>query len=193
MSQEELKEAVSRPRAIHEDLQIIPLFDYQNAIMKTMIWQIKYRNNKKIAKIFAQALYEELMSELEEFIQLENLTNPIIIPIPLSKKRFHMRGYNQCELVLSEFKKIDSQNIFEYKKDILIKIFDTPTQTSTKSRDERLKNLAHCFAVRDPSLIQNRFVILLDDVTTTGTTLSHARRVLLSSDARKVICIALAH
>ena len=193
LSPAELYDAVSKPRTIHDDLAISALFDYQNELMRTMIWQLKYRGSDKIAKLFAQCLYEELVSELAEFCTLMNIRKPLLIPVPLSKKRRLERGFNQSELVLDALQKIDASKIFEISYTLLEKHVHTIQQTTAQSREERLKNLKNCFRVRSPNLIHNRTIILLDDVTTTGTTLTSARRTLLHAGARRVICIALAH
>ncbi|MCR4334275.1 MAG: phosphoribosyltransferase family protein [Patescibacteria group bacterium] len=185
MSEEELHKSVSKPRTISQELNIIAIFDYQNKIMKNMIWQLKYRQNIKIAKLLAHCLYQTLLIEIKE--------KSIIIPMPLSKERLRERQYNQMELLINELEKIDINKIFEYSNSILYKIKNTPHQTSVKSREERMKNLRDCFSIKDSEKIKDRNIILIDDVTTTGTTLSQARRVFLHSSAKKVFCVALAH
>ncbi len=185
MSTKELYEAVSEPRTIDEDLDIMAIFDYQNNIMKSMIWQLKYRGNIKIANLLAQCLYQTLLAEMEE--------KSIIIPMPLSKERLRERQYNQTELLINEIKKIDINRAFEYSNSILYKIKNTPHQTSTKSREERMKNLRDCFSAENKEKIKDQNIILIDDVTTTGTTLSQARHILLHSGAKKVFCVAVAH
>ena len=189
----ELYDAVSKPRTIHDDLAISALFDYQNELMRTMIWQLKYRGSDKIAKLFAQCLYEELVSELAEFCTLMNIRKPLLIPVPLSKKRRLERGFNQSELVLDALQKIDTSRIFEISYTLLEKHIHTIQQTAAQSREERLKNLKNCFRVRSPNLIHNRTIILLDDVITTGSSMKEARAALLEAGARDVWCVAVAH
>ncbi len=188
----ELHAYASTVRKIHPDLDITALFDYRNEIIRGLIWQLKYKGNVKVARLFAECLYYALLTELEEASIFENFSSPIIIALPLSKKRERERGYNQCELILGALREIDKGNLFQYSKKILKKIIQTPPQTSLKDKDARLRNLKNCF-VADPILAKDRNIILLDDVTTTGTTLKQARRSLLSSGARRVLCLALAH
>ncbi|HEY4495835.1 MAG TPA: hypothetical protein VJC04_00550, partial [Candidatus Paceibacterota bacterium] len=132
------------------------------------------------------------LSELEIF---ENFTQPLIIPVPLSSKRRRERGFNQCEILLDELTKLDTGNIFEINKNLLIKIKDTSSQTKTDSRASRLKNLRGAFAVSEDSGAgaAGRNIIVIDDVTTTGATLSEAIKTLRRDGARKVLGIALAH
>ncbi|MEK9184976.1 MAG: phosphoribosyltransferase family protein [Patescibacteria group bacterium] len=185
MSIGDLYEAIPEPRTINEDLDITAIFDYQNNIMKSMIWQLKYRKNIKIANLLAQCLYQTLLAETEE--------KSIIIPIPLSKERLRERQYNQIELLTNEIKKMDINYVFEYSNSILFKTKNTPHQTSVKSREERMKNLRDCFSIKDSEKIKDRNIILIDDVATTGTTLTQARRELLRAGARKIFCVAVAH
>ena len=83
--------------------------------------------------------------------------------------------------------------MIELTTDILIKTKETESQTKSKNRAERIKNLEGCFDVKNPEQIKNRNIVLLDDVTTTGATLTEARRALLARGARKVIAIVFAH
>src|SRR3989338_7761770 len=85
---------------------IYAIFDYQNIIIKKAIWMLKYKNKKEIAKILAPIIYERLLEELSEKISLNNFINPLLIPIPLSKKRLRIRSFNQSELLCKELKNI---------------------------------------------------------------------------------------
>lgn len=82
---------------------------------------------------------------------------------------------------------------FQLEKNILIKSKETEHQAKIENRAQRLKNIAGSFAVQNTSLIQNRNIILFDDITTTGATLSEARKVLKEAGARKIIAFTLAH
>ncbi|MCG2694611.1 ComF family protein [Candidatus Parcubacteria bacterium] len=180
-------------RTTHDDKNTIVVFDYSNELIKQSIWSLKFRNNRKISKIFAQILYDEILEKLSELKTFSNFSNPILIPIPLSKQRLIKRGFNQSELIAKEMNLIDKNSSFTFEKNILIKIKDTPPQSRTKSKQERLKNLKNCFSVKNPEKIKGRNIILLDDVTTTGTTMKEAKRTLRKYGAKKIICMAIAH
>ncbi len=138
-------------------------------------------------------LYSHILEELSDLSVMENFTDVILIPIPLSKKRLHERGYNQAELICSELIKLDKNINLRYSVDVLIKIKETEHQARIKDRRVRLKNLTGSFGVRNENLIKNRNIILIDDITTTGATLNEAKKVLKLSGARKVIAFTVAH
>ena len=75
----------------------------------------------------------------------------------------------------------------------LEKIRHTAPQSSIKNRALRLQNLSGCFSIPHPEKVRGKNIILIDDVTTTGSTLAEARSVLLSAGARSVHAIAIAH
>lgn len=87
---------------------ILSLFDYRTPLVKEAVWMLKYRGNKKIAALLAALLYDELLGFLEEYAPLTNFTEPLLIPIPLSRKRERERGFNQCELLCNELMRLDS-------------------------------------------------------------------------------------
>ena len=187
-----------RSRELNGQQGLIALFDYRDLLVRTAIWELKYRGNRVIAALLAEVLFDELTAELGERKIFENFERPLLTPIPLSKKRHRERGFNQCEMLLEELAKLDTEKptssaggIFEIRKNILIKIKDTPNQTSADSRVGRLKNLRGAFAVNESPLGRN--IIVIDDVITTGATLSEARKVLRRAGAKKVLGIALAH
>ncbi|PIZ86780.1 hypothetical protein COX93_03290, partial [Candidatus Nomurabacteria bacterium CG_4_10_14_0_2_um_filter_30_12] len=78
---------------------IFPLFDYHHPPIKKSIWLLKYKGKKKLANTFAEIIYGKIIEELSELSMMSNFSNPILIPIPLSKKRYRERGYNQAQLI----------------------------------------------------------------------------------------------
>ena len=79
------------------------------------------------------------------------------------------------------------------EKNILIKPKETEHQARIKDRRERLKNLIGSFAVKNGEKIKNKNIILIDDITTTGATLSEARKILKQYGARRIIAFTVAH
>ena len=173
---------------------IFPLFDYRHIPVKKSIWLLKYKSKKRIAGIFAAGMYGKIIEELSELSVMKNFREPILIPIPLSKKRYRERGYNQAELICEKLVEIDEKNNnFKLEKNVLIKIKETEHQANIKERRDRLKNLSDSFSVKNSKMIEGKNIILIDDVTTTGATLSEARKILKQSGAKKVIAFTVAH
>ncbi|MDP3661515.1 MAG: phosphoribosyltransferase family protein [bacterium] len=171
---------------------VLPLFPYENLLVKTAVWEVKYRGNSTLARLMGELLAGELAEWLIELSETGNFREPLLIPIPLAKKREQKRGGNQCEILAREMMR-ELSGMIELNTNLLIKIKETESQTKSKNRDARIKNLEGCFAVKNPAEIKNRNIVLLDDVTTTGATLAEARKTLLARGARKVIAIAFAH
>lgn len=174
---------------------IFPVFDYRYPPVRSALWLFKYKGKKKLAGIFAGVLYGKMIEALSELSLMENFNDAVMIPIPLSRKRRRERGYNQAELIGEALVKIDKNINFKLEKNILIKPGETGHQARTRSRTERLKNIAGSFAVPDKKkvLVKNKNVILIDDILTTGATLNEARKTLVRAGARKIIAFTVAH
>src|SRR3989344_1887607 len=176
---------------------IFPLYDYRYPPIKKALWLFKYKGKKKLALVFAEILYGRILEELSDISVMENFCEAVLIPIPLSKKRYRERGYNQTELLCKELVRLDTGKNFILAKNILIKIQETEHQAHIKDRRDRLKNLSGSFALKNTkenrSLIRNRNIILIDDITTTGATLAEAKKTLKKAEGRKVIAFTIAH
>ena len=175
---------------------IFPLYDYRHPSIKKSLWLLKYKGKKRLAKLFAEIVYDKILEELSELSVMENFTEPILIPIPLSPKRRRERGFNQAELICRELIKINNlRDSVDMKLETgaLVKPKDTEHQARIKDRRERLKNIIGSFAVKNDARIKNKNIILIDDITTTGATLAEAKKVLRQSGARKIIAFTVAH
>lgn len=169
---------------------IKPFFSYKDECVNRAIWELKYRGNAKIAGLFGAILSDHLLEEMAEQQQFGDFQRPLLMPVPLSRTRERERGFNQCKLVLDVLRRRSPEIEISYSA--LRKIKNTKPQTSFKKKSERLKNLSGAFAANAPEIL-HRNIILFDDVLTTGSTLSEARRTLLSAGAKKVIAYTLAH
>lgn len=177
---------------------IFPIYDYRNGTIKKSLWLLKYKGKKRLAKVFAEILYEKILEEFSELSVLENFVAPILIPIPLSPQRYRERGYNQAQLLCEEILKINNLRHgvdIKLEKDILIKSRDIEHQAHIKERRARIQNIVGSFAVKEEkiNLIKNRNIILIDDILTTGATLSEARKTLKQAGVKKVIAFTVAH
>ncbi len=167
---------------------IFVLFDYNNKIVKLIIKFIKYKNNAALRKRVAVYLNEELMDISSEIALFEG-TLPLLVPMPMSRKEKRKRGFNQCEELCGEIKKLSGDNM-EVSYNTLKKVRETKRQTKL-NREERMKNLKK--SMHSDKNLKNRTIIILDDVYTTGASLLEARRALVSAGAKRVVGLFIAH
>lgn len=182
------------PEAKRESVNwIFPLYDYRHPPIKKSIWLLKYKGKRNLAGIFAETMYARILEELAELTLIENFREPLLVPIPLSKKRYRERGFNQAELICQKLVELDGGLNYRLESNALYKRNETEYQAKIENRAKRLKNIVDAFAVLDNNRIENRNIILIDDVTTTGATLNEAKKILKQSGARKVIAFTIAH
>lgn len=164
------------------------LFPYKHPLVRLGITELKYHGTKDIARLFAEAAIEHIYDTVLEQSVFD--AQPLLlVPIPRSRAQLREYGFCQTELIAKEIQKhvpdIELCTKALYKKDI-------PAQTSL-SRENRLKNVRDAFGIADKNLIKGRSIILLDDVITTGATLTEARRVIRDSGGHVVECLAIGH
>lgn len=112
----------------------------------------------------------------------------LIVPVPLHPQRLKERGLNQSVALARLF---FPGSLRHLHPDVLVRKRNTPAQTSLNGLARR-KNLRGAFAVAENALVQGRTVCLVDDVYTTGTTVSECSRTLLQAGAREVVVLTLA-
>lgn len=185
------------PEDMHEYLHprtlpsgILVFFYYRDRVIRRMIALLKYRNHASIARLFGNTLADYLLAECAERWLFDNVTHPLIVPVPLSPERLRERGYNQAE-VLARALITACPSLGELASDALERVRHTKAQTALP-RAARIQNVRGAFRA-DRQRVRGRDIILLDDVTTTGSTLAEARTALRDAGARSVFAIALAH
>lgn len=181
------------PAKSFKDKRTMALFDYEHSLVKEIIWELKYSGNVRIAAKLGEILYDHIRHELDELNLFEKWPKPILIPIPISDKRRFERGWNQSELLAKTVLTHDREKILRYLPRQLVKFRHTESQTKTASRNERLKNLANSMKVLNVESVAGECIIVIDDVTTTGSTFAEAQRALYAAGARKILCIAVAN
>lgn len=170
---------------------IFPLFDYNDVKIKKIIKTLKYKKRKHIAEKLGFYLSDKIQEELYELEIFYNFKNPIMIPIPLSNKRYKERGFNQSE-ILCKYIQERNPNI-KIINNSLIKHKETKHQADIKNKKDRLINLVDSFMVKNHNLIKDQNIILIDDISTTGATLIEAKKTLIKAGAKKVYAFVVAH
>ncbi|MGB4584675.1 MAG: ComF family protein [Rhodoferax sp.] len=141
----------------------------------------KFNEQPALAKFFANLL--KATPWVDPSIEAADL----LLPMPLSRQRLQVRGYNQALLLAQQL------HARKARVDLLLRIADTPAQHTLK-REQRLTGLAHSFAV-DPlkvSLLRGARLVLVDDVMTTGASLYAAARVLKAAGAAHITGLVIA-
>jgi ComF family protein len=120
----------------------------------------------------------------------------LIVPVPLNKKRFRKRGFNQAYLLMRGWPALMRTADFPVKRieigrNLLTRIRETPPQTDL-GRKDRLSNIKKAFALSAPEAVKGRRVLIVDDVYTTGATVSECAHILFKGGAREVDILTLA-
>jgi len=161
---------------------IFSIFSYQNPLVKELVWQIKYKKNKHALDIAGYAL----------FTRLSNIDGDVIlVPVPISHSRRRERGYNQSELLIKEIIKYDTSHKFNFDFNLVKRKIDVEKQTF-KNKGDRFKNTKDIFEITGTIKIQDK-IIIIDDVSTTGSTINEMRNVLLEAGYSDVVGYTLAH
>lgn len=172
---------------------ITAVFDYRDPVIKKAIWELKYHNKRYLGKKLGELLYEYLIEDISE-LKIEVPGRSIyVIPVPISNKKNKFRGYNQAYAIARGFCDSASKGTFELKNKIVFKKIDTIPQAKITNRKRRLENIKNVFGIKNEKIIKGRTIIIIDDVTTTGGTISEIMKILKSSGAKKVIGFAVAH
>lgn len=98
------------------------------------------------------------------------------------------RGYNQSELIAAEA----SKRLELPCNALLKKIKDNPAQSSVNDRKKRTDNVSGVYKVINEELVKGKYILLVDDVVTTGSTLSECARMLCRAGAKEVYCATIA-
>ncbi len=113
----------------------------------------------------------------------------LVVPVPLSKKRLLERGFNQAAVLSKILAKQISVNLDEQS---LVRKIHTPMHRAGMDSKAREMSVENAFEVKRPKLIRGKNVLLVDDVFTSGATVSNCAKILKENDANKVYVFTLA-
>ncbi|MBT8318949.1 MAG: ComF family protein, partial [Gramella sp.] len=150
--------------------------------VQQLIHDLKYRGHHEIGNYLGKWLGAEI-AQSEEYKSID-----IVIPVPLHRSRLKERGYNQVEGFGREIAKaLDS----DYRDDILLKISATKTQTF-KDRISRWGKLEETLSIQNISNIENKHLLIVDDLVTTGSTIEACAHKLLEIPGIKLSVATMA-
>jgi len=141
--------------------------------IRNMVHNLKYKGNIALGEALAKSLVTDL--------QRIRWDVDMVVPVPLSLARMEQRGYNQAALIA---RPIAIASHIPYQPKALLKVRDTRSQVGL-SYNKRQNNLVDAFAVKAEK-VTGKNILLVDDVTTSGTTLNECARMLRLAGAEKV-------
>jgi len=169
------------------DIQFAAAFLYFNkkGMVQELIHNLKYKGHQEIGTVLG-SWYAEDLKELQLPIPFD-----VVIPVPLHKKKFKERGYNQ---VTTFGNAIAAGFNIPFNDNVLIRKVYTKTQ-SKKNLLGRSENIESIFDVEFSESNHNKHFLIVDDVFTTGATIEACSRALLKIPGAKIsmICMAMAH
>lgn len=150
-----------------------------NGILHAM----KYKNRPEVGERIAIMAVEEL-KESGFFDSID-----AIVPLPLSKKKQHQRNYNQCDFIADGLSKATGIPVL---KKCVTRTVANETQTH-KSRDERWRNVEGIFSIVKPEVLEGKHILLIDDILTTGATLTSCAAAIQEKANCKISIFTLAY
>lgn len=154
---------------------------------REILHDLKFNNSTKYLPAIKKILDKVIMSKPEILQLLKKID--VAVAVPLHTDREKERGYNQVELIFNEW--LTNQNIAVEK--LLLRTRAT-NHLYDKNADERKKELAGAFATVEGAevKIKGKRILILDDIVTTGATMSECAEILKSSGASEIYGLALA-
>ncbi|MBR1793271.1 MAG: ComF family protein [Bacteroidales bacterium] len=161
---------------VHFDAAASYMYFKQGLVSQRIVHAIKYRGDEALGLRMGLLMGRDL-AQCGRFDSVDCL-----VPVPLHRSKLWQRGYNQSLLLCQGIAKTFPRPIVA---DALVRVIATDTQTD-KDRIGRMDNIHKAFMVRNVSALQGRHVLLVDDVLTTGATLSECADVVLALPDTKV-------
>jgi len=148
-----------------------------------MIYQFKYNQKTYLCKPFAR-----LITNFIQIYHLDITQFDIIIPIPLFSSRLRERGYNQSQLLAEQ---IAGKFRIDLSLKNLVRTRNTEHQTFLTEK-ERWTNIGGAFKIVNSAKFSGKNILIIDDLLTTGATVSEAAATLKDSGAKTVGVLTLA-
>jgi ComF family protein len=150
--------------------------------LRELIHLLKFGGVRPAANVLGRMLADAIATVEPEF----PAESVVVIPVPLHRTKFRQRGFNQAELIARAAMKLMLHgNRLRLRAGVLERKRETASQIGLTSHQRR-ENLRGAFGVALPELVKGREVLVVDDVYTTGATVSECARVLRRAGATKV-------
>ncbi len=159
--------------------QLRAAYRYEGAVPE-LVRALKYRGATAVAEPMAEAMVAT--------VPREEILSDVIVPVPLSGMRKRTRGYNQAEELANALGRFLGVGVLPRA---IERRRGTPPQARSRNAIERLHNVAGAFHAGEADL-SGRSVLLVDDVTTTRSTLSACAEAARRAGAREVRCVTFA-
>ena len=157
------------------------IFKYEGLIRK-LILDYKFNDKSYIYLTFVNFLLknEKIFENIKKYDR--------IIPVPISKKRLKTRGYNQSLLIAKEISKKTNVKLVN---NCLLKTKNIIEQ-SKLNKEDREKNIQGVYELQNKQLIENKKILLIDDIYTTGSTVNECSRILRQENPNEIGIFVLA-
>lgn len=157
---------------------IISIYKY-DGLIKVIVEKIKYEFVSDVIEELAQFMGKKLKIDYPNIVKYWQKEKFCLIPIPLFWQRKNWRGFNQSEILVEKLAKILD---LKYENNVLSRNIKTKNQAKIRNREVRRKNIINVFKA-ESGIMTPKNVILVDDVVTSGATMTAALRTLKNSGA----------
>ncbi len=163
-------------------------FNYKDVRVNRLVRHLKNKEDTELCETLAKLLAEYWLAHVPVIT-----TRTIIAPVPARAERMRHNGFNQAELLARKITSHIPGSILV--PDLLQRTRETAKQALIHEKSQRLANLRNVFIVnpKKKDLIQNNTVLIIDDVTTSGATLTEIKVVLEQAGAHGVYALTVAH
>jgi ComF family protein len=159
------------------------LYFRKKGIAQQLMHNLKYKNQQEIGT-FLGDIFSKNVLDLSIFNDID-----VIIPVPLHKKRFHERGYNQVTTFCEALEKNLAIPIID---DVLLKSINLKSQIQ-KSKENRLETNKNVFSIENAHEIEGKHVLLVDDIFTTGATIEACAKEILKIKNTRISIVTMAY
>ncbi len=157
--------------------------EFKDTSLRHLIHGFKYKNLPQLSYPLSRILLQSLSHHI-----IPTNQTPFLCPVPLHPNRHKFRGYNQAELLADHLSK---DLHFPLYTD-LVRIKHTRQQMRNQHRTDRIQNMTDAFQAK-PTPSTNRPIILVDDVTTTLSTLEESAKALSQAGFKEIYAVVIAH